>query len=75
MARKNAPSKSPVPPRRPAGVAGGRASAPPSRAEGRAGILQRLRAEAGDEPKRMKSGGMCRGMGKAGRGGRYGKSG
>ena len=74
MANKTAPTRSPKPPRRPAGVAGGRASAPPSRAEGRAGVLQRLRAEAGEEPRRYAKGGaVCRGMGAAKKGGGYKK--
>jgi hypothetical protein len=40
------------------------------------GMNRNLREEEETtRPRRMKNGGMCRGMGKATRGGRYGKSG
>jgi len=67
MARKNAPTKSPIP--RPA---------TPARAA--AAIARGMRASQRNaqdlrDAERMKTGGMCRGAGAATRGSRYGKSG
>jgi hypothetical protein len=62
-------------PRRPGGVS--RSPVPPSAAEARA-VRQGNRSsqrEAEEGSKRYAKGGMCRGTGKASRGGRYGKSG
>lgn len=80
MARKNAPTSSPRPQRRPRRMAPPppRPGTEPPGLHGYGGPgTGRLNAEEErtTRPKRMKSGGMCRGMGKASRGGRYGKSG
>jgi hypothetical protein len=79
MARKNAPVKSPIPPRRPGSTA---RTAPPSAETARAAAAiargmraSQLNAQDLRDADRMKTGGMCRGMGSASRGGRYGKSG
>ncbi len=81
MADKRAPRTSPRPRPRPGVNPVSSSPVPRSREDGmRSQFLRGMNRNLREEeettrPRRMKNGGMCRGMGKATRGGRYGKSG